>query len=334
VAVTGYVNELALAVVVAHGVTVCWARLPRRTVGHWLVASVVGALPVVPLIVLSLGQTGQVGWLIVPDAASVPSLLHLYFGTSVLVAAPLLGLAVVGGLAWRRSEETDRAGNVSLPAVAVPLLAAPAIVIALASVLLRPLFDPRYVFYAESGAALLAAAGAAAVGRRLHRGWMRWTAAAALCVAVFAAQLGAQLRERAPISRGGYSEVAAFVAAHARSGDGLLFVQNYFRKIRLAYPYRFRKVTDVPIAVTPTQAGDFRGTDLPIGKSAPLLLAHRRMWTVGYWTPDGKVPDGEDGPAVMAYRLVRAEYRPVSSARFGDLAVRLWVRRSSWPARA
>jgi hypothetical protein len=58
------------------------------------------------------------------------------------------------------------------------------------------------------------------------------------------------------------------------------------------------------------------------------------MWTVAYWTPDGKVPDGEDGPAVMAYRLVRAEYRPVSSARFGDLAVRLWVRRSSWPARA
>jgi mannosyltransferase len=156
---------------------------------------------------------------------------------------------------------------------------------------------------------------------------------AALCVAVFAGQLADQQNQRKPISRGGYGEVAAFVEAHARPGDGLVFVETYFRKIRLAYPHRFRKVTDLPIDETPAQVGDFRGTDLPIGRARPLLLAHARIWTVGLSAPDGQVPEGHGGHSVMAYRLVRARYRPVLGADFADLTVRLWVIRPGRSAR-
>jgi hypothetical protein len=58
-----------------------------------------------------------------------------------------------------------------------------------------------------------------------------------------------------------------------------------------------------------------------------VVLAHARIWTVGLTTPQGQVPTGKSGPAVQAYRLVTARYRPVLGAHFAGLSVRLWVLR-------
>ena len=323
----GYLNELSVAVVIAHGATLCWVRVGRRTMRHWMVACVAGLLPVVPLVALSSGQTGQVSWLIVPDADSLVSLFHLYFGASTPVAVVLLALAVVGAVKWRRAAPADPARRaVTLPAVAVPLLVVPAAVLAIASVAVHPLFDARYVFYAEAGAALLAGAGAVLLARRIGDARLQSVAVVAICVAVFAAQFGDQQRQREPLSRGGYGEVAGYVAAYAHRNDGLVFVNDFFRKIRLAYPGRFRKLSDLTQGVSPLGAGNFRGADLPFWQVRPSLLAHRRVWSISLRLPDMQLVEAIHGGA--CYRLLTQRYRLVHSEQFGRLAVRLWIKRS------
>ena len=327
VTVVGYLNELALAFVVAHGVTLLWARVSRRTALHWLAASLAGALLVVPLVVVSTGQTGQVTWLIVPDTDSVLDVFHMYFGASTLIGALLLGLAVVGASAWRR-EAHHEPGKITLTAVALPLLIGPAVVLALASVILRPLFDARYVFYGEAGAALLVAGGAVALARRISRVQIRSAAVPALCVAVFAEQFADQQDQRDPISRGGYGEVAAFVSAHAAPGDGVVFIQDFYRKIKLAYPERFRDVVDLTIDIPPAVTGDFWGRDLPLPELRSRLRNHHRVWTVGLWTAPGEPTLGRALHGRWALRVLRARFQPIGSERIASLAITLWVRRT------
>ena len=66
IALGGYLNEIALLVLAAHGVTVLLARFGRRAVGRWIAAAAAGAIVVVPLLVLSVRQDQAVSWITRP----------------------------------------------------------------------------------------------------------------------------------------------------------------------------------------------------------------------------------------------------------------------------
>jgi mannosyltransferase len=221
-------------------------------------------------------------------------------------------------LAWWRS------GGVSLPSVAAPLLVLPAFLLLAESLVGPPLYVDRYVLYGEAGAALLAGAGAYRVGQWLSRaGWKRavWVPGAVLCACALVLQLAPQQRIRTPQSRqydfGGPSR---YLAAHARQGDGVLFLGNFFRKAELGYPDDFRKVTDFGMAESPMQAGTFRGTDKPFSLAVPLMLTYRRIWVIGLR------PSPQLTPGLLSQESIalRDHFTLVSSRHYRGIVVTLW----------
>jgi mannosyltransferase len=344
VALGGYLNEMALLVLAAHAVTVLLARYGRRVVWHWAAAAAGGAVIVLPLLAASVGQRTAIAFLGRPGLADVKTLVHDYLGATPAVAVLLLACAVIAvlpvGPAWPRlpagpakGTGTEPApawwrGGISLPSVAAPLLVVPAFLLLAESRIGTPLYIDRYVLYGEAGAALLAGAGAYRVGQWLSQ-YGHWRAlicvpGAIVCVLALVLQLGPQERIRTPQSRAyDFGGPSRYVGAHARPGDGVLYFGTLFRKAELGYPADFRKVTDFAEAVTPRQAGNFRGMDKSFALTLPLMLGYQRIWVIG-------AP-----PSVhLAAGLLRQEsatlaskFRLIGSQQFRGITVTLWQRR-------
>jgi mannosyltransferase len=104
-ALSGYLNEMSLLVLAAHGLTVLLARYGRRAAQHWAAAAAGAALLVAPLIVVSAGESGAIAWIARPGPADLRILFHDYFGATTVVAVLLVGCAVTAVLprrGWRR----------------------------------------------------------------------------------------------------------------------------------------------------------------------------------------------------------------------------------------
>jgi mannosyltransferase len=341
----GYLNELSLLVLAAHAVTVLLTRYGRRTVGHWAAAAAAGAVLVVPLVLISIPESSQVGWIPPPDFKDLGTLFHDYFGGTnvapvlvfVLAAAALLpprstwrlrpggagtdAGAMPGPAWWSR-------GGVSLPSVAAPLLVMPASVLILESLLARPLYIDRYVLYGEAGAALLAGAGLYRIGRWLghaaNRRALVWVVGASVCLCVLLLQLGPYHFIRAPGSREfNYGGPARYVRANAQPGDGVLFFNSFYRKARLGYPRDFQEVSDFAMAVPPMEAGTFNGLNKPFAVIRPLMLAHRRIWVVGR-SPYAVL---RSPPIRAEGELLKSRFTLIAERHFKGIVITLWLRR-------
>jgi mannosyltransferase len=351
----GYLNELSLLVLAAHGVTVLLARYRHRVLGHWAAAAGAGAALVLPLVIISKREQGAVQWIARPGLTDLRILFQDYFGATTVAALLVLACAVIAVLPPFRADAAAggargaggsgggareapwwRAGGVSLPSVAAPLLVLPAGLLLAESLVATPLYVDRYVLYGEAGAAMLAGAGMYRIGQWADQRFGRlpgktgarrllWAPGAVLCVLALLLQLGPQQRVRTPQSRefdfGGPSR---YVGANAHRGDGVLFFGTFYRKARLGYPADFTKTTDFAMAVSPTAAGTFRGRDKPFTLIEPLMLRYERIWVVG------QVPS-ENLPAGTALRaesfVLKRDFSLVAARRFRGMTVTLWLRR-------
>jgi mannosyltransferase len=324
----GYLNELSLLMLAAHGITVLIAGYGRPVVRRWAVTAAVSAVLVAPLILLSIRENGEVRWIPRPGLAALRVLFGDYFGAVTAIAVLVLACAVIAVLPDRRAPAWWR-GGVSLPSVAAPLLVAPALLLLAESLVGRPLYVDRYVLYGEAGAAMLAGAGLWRAGqwassRSGNRPALLWLPGVAVCACVLVLQLGPQHRIRTPASRlfnfGGPSQ---YVGENARRGDGVMFFNNLFRKAELGYPGDYAKTTDFGMAKSPEQAGSFRGTDKPFPAIHPLMLRYQRIWVVGH-VPSPRLRD----PLMRAESLVlKQRFRKVAEKRFHGITVTLWQRR-------
>jgi mannosyltransferase len=299
---------------------------------------------VTPLMVISAREADAVGWIPSPHLWELKVLFHDYFGPVDPVALILFGCAVaavlpprarwrwLGGAGVKGGQRPPlpwwRAGGVSLPSVAAPLLVVPGSLLLLESLVARPLYVDRYVLYGEAGAALLAGAGAYRIGKWLAaasgRRELAWLTGLALCVSVLAFQLGPQHRVRTPQARlfdfGGPSR---YVAAHARPGDGVLYFTTFYRKAELGYPGDFRNVSDFSLAVSPARTGTFQGLDKPFAVTEKLMLARHRIWVLGR-PPSAPLPAGETREESTA---LKQNFTLVDEQHFRGIVVTLWVRR-------
>jgi mannosyltransferase len=346
----GYLNELALLVLLAHGVTVLLARYGRRALVHWAVASAVAVVIVAPLAALSATEDRAVNWIPRPGLWSLRILFHDYFGASTVVAVLLLACAVVAVLPDRIGPRPApspappapdqpggagadlapwwRRGGVSLPSVAAPLLVLPGAVLIAESLVARPLYVDRYVLYGEAGAALLAGAGAYRLGQWLAtaagRRELLWAPGAVMCVLALILQLGPQQRARTPQSRlYDFTSPSRYLAARAQPGDGVLFFTDFYRKVRLGYPADFRNVSDFSMAASPAQVGNFLGRDKPFAVTRQLMLGRQRIWVVG--RRPGKPTSSELVREESA--VLRADFTLLSQRHFKGVWVTLWRRR-------
>jgi mannosyltransferase len=342
VAIRSYLNEMALLVLAAHGVTVLLSRYGRRAFQHWLYAAVAGGAAVVPLLALSVAEHGAIGWIAPPGIPALKTLFHDYFGATTILALLVLGCAVVAVLpdrsAGAESPESGGAraawwrGGVSLPSVAAPLLVIPALLLLAESRVLHPLYVDRYVLYGEAGAALLAGAGVSRIGQwasaRLAVPGVRrtvvWLPGVLLCVLALVLQLGPDHGIRTPQSRAyDFGGPSRYVGAHARAGDGVLYFDTFFRKAELGYPQDFTKVSDFAVAVQPRQAGNFRGTDKSFAATLPLMLRYQRIWVIGA-PPSATLQSSllrQESQALARY------FTQTGMQTFKGITVTLWQRR-------
>jgi mannosyltransferase len=337
-----YLNEMALLVLAAHAITVALARYGHRTAWHWAVTSAVSTLLVTPLLILSVLQHGALSWLPAPGLHQLWVLYHGYFGATSIAALLVAACAVIGvfpaGMWWWRGTAGEAgtaqeppwwsSGGVSLQSVAAPLLVVPAGLLLAESRALLPLYEDRYVLYGEAGVALLAGAGMYRLGR--------WLAAAvrrpelvvvpglALCACTLLLQLHAQQRVRTPVSRDyNFGGPSFYVGAHARHGDGVLFMSSFYRKAELGYPGEFRKTHDFALAVSPVTTAPYRGIDKPFSAIRSLMLRYQRIWVIGSRpSPHLREQLPRQESLVLLHdftRVARRDYKHVH--------VSLWVRR-------
>jgi mannosyltransferase len=357
IALGGYLNELSLLVLAAHAVTVLLTRYGWRTVKHWFVSGAIGAVLVLPVVGLSIKEAAADTGATRPDLHDIGVLLHDYFGATILVAAGMLVLAVFAVLPaaalpairiWRPAAGTEASsvwwqrGGFCLPAVAAPLLVLPSFLLVAESLVGKALYSDRYILYCEAGAALLAGAGVYRLGQWVgpwlgHRlaGWREqggaagwrslvWLPGVLVCACALVLQFGAQQRARTPQSRlFDFGDPALYIGKNAQAGDGVLFFNTFYRKMRLGYPQDFRDITDFSLAISPAQSGTYNGYDKPLPAVRSLMLTYRRIWVVGQY-PSAHV----SGPAIRGEsEVLMSRFTLVAERHFKGIVVTLWLRR-------
>ncbi|WP_407552179.1 glycosyltransferase family 39 protein [Streptomyces sp. Pv4-95] len=271
-------HEFASLALPAHGAALVLARMPRRVLRAWALASVTVLAGLAPLVVFSARQSAQISWLMWPDPVQL-----LTFAV----------LAVLG-VACARVPVRSR-GPVGLRAVGIPLLLLPTLLLLLLSHV-EPAYVDRYVLYYVAGFALLAGAALARllrpVGERgqTRRRQVRW---AAVLVLVLAALLPVNVHLRSPDSRvDDLTAIARTVGEVARPGDGLLFMPSRRRVWVAAHPDGFRGLHDLAVAKSPLASHTLYGTERSGDAIRDRMLAARRIIVAG--DPDGQPTDAND----------------------------------------
>jgi mannosyltransferase len=219
-AVLGYLDPVALAVVTGHAAVVAmrwWQDRDNRL--FWFVpAALAGLAAWLPLAVVSWHEeSGQVGWIARPGLnLTVFSFFvrNLFYSTSVAAAFILLAI-----LAW----VVDRRPA----AVATALAVVPVVAVWLVSQGAHSFFFPRYLLTTVAAWAMLAGIGLARVDGRA-------AAAVVLTLALFGAgdqqvirSAGAHSWAFYPVNSGttypDFAGAAAIIAPAARAGDGVVY---------------------------------------------------------------------------------------------------------------
>ncbi|MFF4269318.1 glycosyltransferase family 39 protein [Streptomyces sp. NPDC001536] len=241
-------HEFAVLAVVAH--LVALPRTARRTGVR--VAAVVGAC-LAPLVVVSMRQSDQVAWIGGVGAGAL-----LGFG-----GVALLGIACAALL---------RGGP--LPALALPLLVLPALLLLLATPL-KPLYVDRYVLYGHAGTALLVGA---ALDRLVGaRGRVRGAALLAAGAAVLVL-LPLAVHLRTPQSRtDDVTAVARALRAAGAEADGVLYLPARRRVWSLVDPGSMRGLRDLALERDPAASHTLYGTEAPAAEIRARMLATARI---------------------------------------------------------
>ncbi|MEV0177320.1 glycosyltransferase family 39 protein [Streptomyces sp. NPDC050803] len=322
VAVTCLLHELAVLVLCAHAVTLAAARAGRRVWTAWAGSAAGVCALLVPLVVVSREQAGQVGWLPEPGWGSAVRLLRSFVVApagavfEVGVVLMLVGVVAVGG----------RAVAVALPLMVVP----PGLLMLVSQV--RPMYDDRYVLYAMAGAPLLVAVGAdrvagAVAGLRIG-GRVQGAAGALALLLVFLHHLPLHREDRTPDRRpDNLAAVSSLAGRQIGPGEPVLFVPSIGRRAAVAYPAGFRAAWDIALRESGAWSGTLYGREVGAGEMRRRLAGVARVWVVAEpyalgsrWSP--RNPGERAKLAVVGEQFVpRAEH-----AR-GGVTLRLYERR-------
>ncbi len=258
-------NEFAALALLAHGTTVLLAA--RTALIPWLTAAGGVTLGSLPLIVVSLGQRDQVSWIAPMTGARLLS-----------VAGMVLAGCLCAWAVGRRRQDAAPA-SVSLPALALPLLAVPQLLLTLASLAWQPLYVDRYVLYGNVGLALLLGAGADRLVRagrfRILR--LNW-ALVAMPLLALVALLPVELSMRQWNSRVD-DVLAAASEAEARGGrDGaVVYLPAARRDTALTSPDAFRGLRDVTLARNGPDSATLRGIEADPALIRTVMLREHRI---------------------------------------------------------
>jgi mannosyltransferase len=237
----------------------------------WAAAAGAATAAVSPLIVLAFHQRRQIGWIGQAQTGGLVSASQLVgpmvvFELAVLILACGIMLSALRGPASRAADWPAR-----LPALCVPWLALPPAAL-LAGSLIQPVYTFRYILFCIPAAALLVGAALAALGR---------AAGTAALVVVMLAGLPAQLAARGPDGHGdNIRGVDRIVAANARPGDGVYYLDDGARGFDAAYPYGLPMLRDIARKQTAVKAAKLLGTNVQGSRLREAFTGVPRVWVV------------------------------------------------------
>jgi mannosyltransferase len=263
----GASHLIALTVLGAHAVIVLRHRAGRPLL-PWLTAAGAALVCLAPIAYLGVGQReGQVGWvepLTVRTLLGAPASIILATGTAWL----LVGMALLATWRW-----VELAALVLVPVAAVAGF----------SVLVEPIWVPRYLLFVLMPLALLSAAGAAgaagAVGFGGRAGLTRLLAVLAV-VAATAYYDQRTVRGVTAHYGGNYQQAAEAIRRLDRPGDAIVFQSG--RTMRTGIGYYLRDEPDRPadVLLHRTAAARARLSAGEYADPAPYLRDRRRVWLV------------------------------------------------------
>lgn len=317
----GYTLLIALAVllnlylvllVAAHAVML-WPdrRRARSVVLPWVLAAGTGLLLAAPMVLVALGQQGQLGenrlgvlallrnvvvnqWFLgetptvyARAGLTTPEASWLGDGAwrPAAVALALACLLLVAGTAARvvrgAAQPLATAGLVRW--TAAWLLVPTAVTVAYA--LVSSSYSPRYLAFVSPAVALALAVALVTVRTRPWR--------AALCLLLVALALPVWVSQRTENAKSGadWRQVAQHVQAGAEPGDAVYFAPRHpdvdgeevrltTRGISVAYPEPFEELVDLTLRVRPADAGDLTGRSVPLARVDDEVAAVDRLWVV------------------------------------------------------
>ncbi|MDI6519067.1 glycosyltransferase family 39 protein [Streptomyces coelicoflavus] len=297
VVVAGWLHEFAVLVLVAHAATLLVVDATRPTKQVWLICAAAVTVAVVPLAVVSVGQSDeQLGWLGGPTLA-----MWLQF---FAVSAAGLAMSCYGARATapRSASSTSR---LALPSVALPLLVLPGGLLLTVS-LLEPWYVDRYVLYSMAGfALLLGSATDRLLGSVLSRSTRGRITAFCLAAAGLASLLPWALLIRSPESRKDDAvAVAEAVEAYAHRGDAVLFMPARRREWLLSAPAVYREIDDLALDITPAESGTLQGVERTAATIRSRMLHEDRIISLS--DPSGQPLD--PFPEEVVKRQMLKEY--------------------------
>jgi mannosyltransferase len=257
------------------------ARWLRRMAGPWLVAAAVAVVVLVPLLLLSFRQRGQISWLTKPDYNTLVDLVRAFAGSRELVL-PIALLALGGIAAGVFGALNGR--RMSPAAMALPWLVLPPVVLIAVS-MVKPVYNGRYIEFCLPALAILVAAGLVGMVRVLLGTPLRpvaWVPAAVVVVALAALLISPQHAIRQSSARPDNLRLASqIVAANERPGDVVFYLPVNMHVLGTGYPAPFLKLRDIALAESPIASATLTGTEV----STPAELASRftdvsRVWVV------------------------------------------------------
>lgn len=285
VACTGLFNVFGLLILPAHALTLLVVR--RRAALPWLLAATASVAVLVPLLLVSFSQRGQIGWLSKPDVKTLTTLASDFAGSKTLVvpvALLVLGGVIAGIMAGRR---------LSPAAIALPWLLVPPSVLIVVS-LVKPVYSQRYVEFCLPALAVMVAAGLTGLARltattSLVRGIggvkataLAWAPSAVLLVTTAALLISPQRAIRQSAARPDDLRLAAqIVADHELPGDVVFYMPNDMYVLGTGYPAPFGRLRDIALGESAVASGTLTGREI----SRPAELASRftdvkRVWFV------------------------------------------------------
>lgn len=304
-AVIGVYLYVYLALVIAaHACTVLWTRPSRR---RWVTAlvtlTVIGVL-CLPLVAAVLSQRGQLGGTFPVTADTWTYVFFSQFfdqqWLQALVVWGVLGasavLLLVRGLrnrtntvqqsagqsaaAWGPEPESRQEQHPSLAAMTIPWLVLPTVVIVAISAISPTIYQPRALVISAPALCILVAEGVRrAFGQRV---------ALVAALVILALGIGPFVAARQLTSQGeDWPLVADRLAAHAASGDGIVYSQpvdyhSWPSLIRITYPWAVEDLEDVTLAQPYTENPELfdRRVSLSSSVAQDRLEELQRIWYV------------------------------------------------------
>ncbi|MET9953147.1 glycosyltransferase family 39 protein [Streptomyces sp. NPDC006339] len=308
----GLLNWLSLLILPAHLVTLLRTRPGRRVWIGWTAASAAATAGVLPLILFSRGQSGQVSWI-------PPLTWHMMIGPAILLAIGGLGALLDRPRADRRP---------TLAAVALPLLAVPQLGLIGLS-LVQPLFLDRYVLFSLLGLALLIGsilAAAVQAVRPRFPGAARWILPVAIAVAMVAL-LPQSLAKRSPASRvDDVLAVAEEIRRLGGPGDAVVYIPAARRDTRMVSPGAFTGLRDIALAETPEASGTLKGVEDSPERIRAAMLSQRRILLVTDARKVARPVSAERDRVKLS--VLEEHFAPVTDAQVRGRRVTVYERRA------